>query len=225
MKPAEILDRVLSRWWAKLPPRFSRVEIDGFVRRHQRVLEDLVILAVAQRRAEAGHSPESAPEFAAYDPIVTRERARDIEPDDAVMIRLMAMIDEDFRTGHYHEESVLSNLGLEYVDTRAEAILLRARGWDAVPLLLDRPALAVVVAGSVVAFRNHMGSLAIHPDRRGTLNHLYADLSRAEETILRMRDEQPLEWNTKERLQRYALAIWAGARAAASQLTFPRTTP
>lgn len=225
MKPAEILGRLLTQWRAKVPPRFSRVEVDEFIRRHQRELEGLVAKAVAQRRAEAGHSPETAVEFAAYDPIVARERTKDSAPDEAVVVRLMALIDVEFRTGRYHEASVLSNLGLEYVDTRAEAILLRARGWDVVPLLVDRPALAVVVAGSVVALRDHMGSLAIHPDRRGTLDHLHADLSRAEEAILRMRDEQPLEWNTKERLQRYALAMWSSARAAASQQTSPRTSP
>lgn len=225
MTPAEILGRVLPRWRAKLPPGYSRVEIDGFVRRHRRVLEDLVTAALGLRRAEAGHAPETAGEFAAYGTVVTRERPRDAEPDDAVLVKLMALIDKDFSTGRYREESVLSNLGLEYVDTRAEAILLRARRWDAVPLLVDRPALAVVVAGSVVALRDHMGRLAIHPDRRGTLNHLYADLSHVEDEILQMREAQPLEWNTKARLRQYALAMWAGARAAASSLTPQRTSP
>jgi hypothetical protein len=83
----------------------------------------------------------------------------------------MKAIDKDFAAG-YFERTVMSNLGLEYVDTRAEAILLRKRSWDAVPLLLDRPALAVVAGSSVVALRDSMGRLAIHPDRRGTLNQL-----------------------------------------------------
>lgn len=226
MKPAETLGRILPRWRAKLPPRFSRADVDGFIRRHRQTLEVLVASALARRRAEAGHGPETADEFAAYDPVVARERAHDAEPDAAVLDRLVRLIDADLATGRYHEASVLSNLGLEYVDSRAEAILVRARGWDAVPLLLDRPALAIVAGGSVIALRDHMGSLAIRPDRRGQLNHLYADLSRAEDQIVHMREEMRLEWNTRERLRRYALAIWAGARAAASLTTTPiRTSP
>jgi hypothetical protein len=73
----------------------------------------------------------------------------------------------------YREQLILTNYGLEYVETRAEAIVLRAYGWDAVPLLLVRPALAVVAAGMTVALRDWFGRLAIHPARRGTLNHLH----------------------------------------------------
>ncbi len=226
MTPAELLGRILPRWRAKLPPRFSRADVDGFVRRHRRELEAEVAKAVARRRAEAGHRPTTMEEFAGYDPIVTRERTFDAEPDADVLTRLMKRIDAEFATGRYRETSVLSNVGLEYVDTRAEAILVRAEGWDAVPLLIERPALAIVISGSVTALRDDMGGLAIRPDKSGQLNHLFAALSRAEEKLIHMREEMRLEWNTKERLRRYALAIWVGARAYASQFTLPiRTSP
>jgi len=226
--PAEVLGRILPRWRAKLPPRFSRADVDGFIRRHRRELEAMVAGALARRRAEAGHRPTIVEEFAAYDPIVTRERIHDAEPDGDVLTRLMKRIDAEFATGRYTEASVLSNVGLEYVDTRAEAILVRAEGWDAVPLEGDRPALAIVAGGSVIALRDHMGGLAIRPDRSGQLNHLFAALRRSEEQVIHMREEMRLEWNTKERLRRYALAIWVGARAYASQFTLPirtRTSP
>jgi hypothetical protein len=224
--PAEILGRVLPRWRANLPPRYSRADVDGFVRRHRRELESLVAGALARRRAEAGHRPTTVEEFAAYDPIVTRERIHDAESDGDVLARLMKRIDAEFATGRYIEASVLSNVGLEYVDARTEAILVRVEGWDAVPLLSDSPALAIVGGGAMIALRDHMGGLATRPDKFGQINHLFAALRRSEEQVLHMREEMRLEWNTKERLRRYALAIWVGARAYASQFTLPiRTSP
>ena len=78
----------------------------------------------------------------------------------------------------------------------------------------------------MIALRDHMGGLAIRPDKFGQINHLFAALRRSEEQVLHMREEMRLEWNTKERLRRYALAIWVGARAYASQFTLPiRTSP
>lgn len=213
MNPAEILERLLPRWRATLPPSYSPATIDGFVRRHRGELEDLVVLALARRKAEAGEAPDTAVEFAAYNPIVERERPLDAGTDKAVLVRLMKLIDKDFAAG-YAERTVLSNLGLEYVDTRAEAIMLRTLGgWDAVPLLLDSPALGFVLDGSVVAVRDSMGRLAIHPDRRGTLNQIYFDLSKVEDKILHLREDMDLEWNTKERLDRYARSLWRRARA------------
>lgn len=226
MKASEILDRILPRWRSRLPSGFSRMDVDGFVRRHRRTLEGHVGLALARRRAEAGHAPRAPEEFAAYGPVVARERIHDAAPDADVLARLMKRLTAEFATGRYHERSVLSNVGLEYADSRAEAILVRAHGWDPVPLLLDRPALAFAASGEVIAVRDHMGSLEIRPDLRGRLNHLHTDLFRAEEQILHMREEMNLEWDTPERLGRYALAIWAGARAAAALSTTPiRTSP
>jgi hypothetical protein len=80
-------------------------------------------------------------------------------------------------------------------------------------LLLDRPALAIVAASTVVALRDSMGILAIHPDRRGTLNQIHFDLSKVETKIMHLREDMNLEWNTKERLDRYARSLWRRARA------------
>lgn len=225
MKPAEVLERLLPRWRAKLPPGYPPEMVDRFIRRRRAELEGLVVQALARRKAEAGEVPDTADDFAAYHPIVERERQHDGESDKAVLARLMKAIDKDFAAG-YFERTVMSNLGLEYVDTRAEAILLRKRSWDAVPLLLDRPALAVVAGSSVVALRDSMGRLAIHPGRRGTLNQIHFDLSKVEDKIIHLREDMNLEWNTKERLDRYARSLWRRARAILPhQIEEKRTYP
>ena len=77
MKPAEILERLLPRWRASLAPSYSAATIDGFIRRRRGELEDLVVQALAARKAEVGEEPETAVEFAAYNPIVDRERQHD----------------------------------------------------------------------------------------------------------------------------------------------------
>ena len=146
MKPAEVLERLLPRWRARISARHAPADVDGFVRRHGVALETLVAQVL---RARGGEPPDTAEDFAAYDPIVARERRRDASTDKAVLEQLMRQVDADLRRG-YREQLILTNYGLEYVETRAEAIVLRAYGWDAVPLLLVRPALAVVAAGMTV---------------------------------------------------------------------------
>ncbi|MBA3547976.1 MAG: hypothetical protein H0T76_15945 [Nannocystis sp.] len=209
----EVLDKLLTRWRAALPVRYAPAYVDGFLRRHRALIEALVAGTWTRRRAERGDRPQTAAEFAAYDAIVARERPRDADSDKAILARLMTRIDADLREG-YRELMVFNNLGLEYIDTRTEAILLRSVGWDTVPLPLPSPALAVLAADRVIALRDSMGGLAIHPDRRGTLNHLRADLRQAEETIVALRKVLQIEPDTKERLTTYARAMWRRARAA-----------
>ena len=214
--PAELLDQLLTRWRAALPVRVAPAYIDGFIRRHRAQIEALVVGTLARRKAERGERPTSAEEFAAYDPIVARERPRSADSHQAILARLMKRIDADLAEG-YRESTIFNNLGLEYIDTHAEAILLHNVGWDAVPLLLKVPVLAVVAAGSVIALRDTMGGLAIHPARRGTLNQLRGDLDRAEHRIVELREVIGIETDTKERLSAYASALWK--RAALPQQT------
>lgn len=214
---SETVEKLLARWRATLPPRYSAAHVDSFIHRHRSEIEALVVSRLARRRAENGERPETAAEFAAYDPIVARERRLTADADPVVLARLMAMVDADLAEG-YGETTIFNNLALEYIDTRTEAILLEKAGWDPVPLLLPRPALAVLASGSVVALRDTMGGLSIHPDRRGTLNHLYAAMRRVEERILQLREIIDIETNTKERLVRYATAMWARARAETTNM-------
>jgi hypothetical protein len=209
---SELIPRVLRRWREKLGAEYPRTVIDTFVQRHQATLETMVDRELV-RRAEAGRTPTGFHAFAAYVGVAERERGVDALPDEEILERLSALIQADFATGRYREQSVLDNLGREYVLARGEAMFLRLRGWDAVPLLVDAPALAIVVGGGkVIAVRTHMGHLIIHPERRGTLNHLYADVRKAEEDIEAILEELTLETNTKERLMRFALAVWDAAR-------------
>jgi len=213
---SQLLDRLLPRWRARLGAAYSPAYIDGFIRRHRDALEELVAQVLRQRSAEGGETPETAEEFAAYDPVVARERKHDAGTDKAVLERLMQQIDADFRAG-YREQLILVNFGLEYVETRAEAIVLRSYGWDAVPLQLDRPALAVLAANTTVALRDSFGRLAIHPTRRGTLNHLHTDMFKVEAKVQHLSQEINLPRDTKERLGVLAKALWKRARATTAR--------
>jgi hypothetical protein len=214
------IDAFLERWRASLVPPFSPEDVDGFIRRHRAEIEALIAQTLARRRARSGERPTYKPEFLAYDALAAAERLVDAQPDKQVLVDLLRRVDAQFAEG-YNERSVIHNFAVEYVDTRTEAIFLRDAGWDAVPLLLERPALVVVAGGHVVAVRDWRGGLTIHPERRGTLNHLFADLDRAEERLLHLREVLDLYPDTKEQLVKYANATWKQARKAALNLQPP----
>lgn len=216
--PAEILDRLLPNWQASLPRRYAPEQVDSFLQRYRDKLEAAVADALVRRRAERGEIPETADEFAAFDQIVARERVRDAEPDSAVIRRVLARIDEEAAGGRT-ERVVFTR---DYVDARAEAILLRHAGWDAVPLLVTNPALAIIVEGTVVGLRDTMGRLAIHPARRGTLNHLYFAMTKAETAVVHLREVVGIDHDSGERLADFALELWERTRA--SLPTLPRST-
>ena len=213
----EDIDRFLDRWRATLPPAFTPEYIDGFMRRHRGELHGLVLKTLARRGAEGGEAPELLADFLAYDVVVAAQRSVDAQPDPQVLRELMRQVDAQFAEG-YNELSVFHNFAVEYVDARTEAIFLRDAGWDVVPLLLERPALAIVAGGHVVAVRDWRGWLKIHPERRGTLNHLYAAIDRAEERLLQLREALGLERDTKERLMKYATTTWKHARKEVQRL-------
>lgn len=215
MTPAEILDRLLPRWRASLPRRYTSEQVDRFLQRYRDTLEAAVADALVRRSAERGEIPETADEFAAFDRIVARERVRDAEPDSTVIRRVLARIDEEVAGGRPERVVFIR----DYIDARAEAILLRHAGWDAVPLLVANPALAIIVAGTVVALRDTMGRLAIHPARRGTLNHLYAAMTKAETAVLHLREVVGIDHDPRERLADNALALWERARASLPTLS------
>jgi hypothetical protein len=220
--PFAEIDTFLERWRASLVPPFTPAYVDGFIRRHRAQVESLIAETLAQRRARGGERPTYKPDFLAYDTLTTSQRRLDAQPDKQVLAELLRHVDGQFAEG-YSERSVIHNFAVEYVDARTEAIFLRDAGWDVVPLLLERPALVVVAAAHVVAVRDWRGGLTIHPDRKGTLNHLFSDLDRAEEKLLQLREALDLYPNTKEQLVRYAHATWEQARKAALNLKPPAT--
>ena len=208
--PEQVLGAVLPRWHAALPPGVARVDADGFVARHEGELLALIAHALAALDGRGG--PRTAEQFAAFDLLLPPNRRRDGGPDDAVIARVLRRVDAVLAQG-YGELGVLQNQGREYIDARAEAILVRKSGWDAVPLLSILPALAILIEGRVAAVRASNGTLGIHPARTGTLNHLHADIFRAETRIVELADEIEVNPNTRDRLARYATLLWARARA------------
>ena len=206
-----------------LPPAFTPEAIDGFMRRHRGEIHALVLKTLARRGAEGGETPELLADFLAYDAVAAAQRIVDAQPDPQVLRKLMRQVDAQFAEG-YNELSVFHNFAVEYIDARTEAIFLRDAGWDVVPLLLERPALAIIAGGHVVAVRDWRGWLKIHPERRGTLNHLFGELDRAEDKLLALRDALGLERNTKERLMKYATAAWKHARKEVQRFN-PQPSP
>ena len=216
------IDAFLERWRASLIPPFSSEDVDGFIRRHRAEIESLVAQTMSRRRARAGERPILVGDFRGYDALAASQRHLDAQTDKEVLAQLLRRVDGQFAEG-YNERSVIQNFAVEYADARTEAIFLRDAGWDAVPLLLERPALVIVASGHVVAVRDWRGGLTIHPERRGTLIHLYADLERAEEKLLHLREVLALYPDTREQLVRYAYATWKQAREAALNLKQPAT--
>lgn len=210
------LKEAMERWRADLSQRrYSIAEQNRLIEKHQARIDALLAEARTKLRARKGQPPESAQDFAAYDAIVARERPLDALKDTAVIKHLHQKIDR--LLGGYAGWVIFQNTARDYVDSRAEAMLLRLAGWDAVPLLITgAPAIAVVASSTVVAVRTSRGGLYIHPDRRGKLNHLYYDLHRAETKIsylsATMKASAPKE--DKQSLVRYAAELWKLARKA-----------
>jgi hypothetical protein len=80
MTAAEFLEGFLPRWRASLPTRLAPFA-ERFLRLNRGVLEVLTQRALAALRARRGELPDTVLEFAAYDPIVARERRLDAQPD------------------------------------------------------------------------------------------------------------------------------------------------
>ncbi len=196
--------------------RLSIDEMARFEQTHADEIATVLADALPVLRARGGEAPDTAEDFAAYNAIVERERPRDLMKDGAVLGRLYRRIDRELAKGG-PEWSVFQNTAREYALARAEAMVLRERGWDAVALLITgAPGIAVVASSTVVAVRDLMGGLHIHPYRHGTINHLYADMRKAEEKILELiaKMKAPEPKNTKETLARFAAELWKLARKA-----------
>ena len=210
------LKEAVERWRTELSARFSLDEIVRLEQANGDAIATIFAEALPVLRARGGEAPDTAEDFAAYDAIVERERPRDLMKDAAVLKRLNARIDRQLAEGG-PEWDVFQNTAREYVLVRAEAMLLRERGWDPVALLIPgAPAIAIIASGAVVAVRDAMGGLHIHPYRRGTLNHLYADMRKAEERVLALMEKMkaPAPKNTKETLTPFAAELWRLARKA-----------
>ncbi|SFF43925.1 Helicase conserved C-terminal domain-containing protein [Nannocystis exedens] len=215
MTPAQVLDKLLPRWRVKLPATYAPEYIDGFIARNRDALESVVARAMMLRRMKRGEPPQTAEEFAAYAKLVARERPKDEEPDAVVIKRVMKRMDKMLAHNRGPDgKDAAVTFGVEYAEIRAEAILLREAGWDAVPLLLRRPALGILEAGQVFAVRDAARELHTNPRYPESADErLQADLKAAQERVAQLRDGIA----DAARLDRYALALWTRVRAAGAQ--------
>jgi hypothetical protein len=214
MTPAAALDKLLPRWRSKLPPRFSPEFIDGFITRNRSALEAVVARAMLLRGVKRGAPPETSEAFAAYGRLVERERPKDADEDKAVLHRVRARLEKMKGRARVEPQAAL----LVYVEARAEAMLLRQAGWDAVPLLLREPAIAVVSGDVVVGVVDVLGALQIAAgfDRA---EQLRADVEAAHAKVEALARELG-----ESRFERFALGLWTRVRGTVPSEA-PRATP
>ena len=213
----ELLAEILPRWRGALPPRLQARDIDGFLRRKAGAIEAAVQSAVTLRRMLDGAVPDTTADFAAYAEIVAHERPLDAQPDAGVVERMARRIDRLLAQGE-SAAFALREQGREFVDARAEALLLRHNhGWDAVALYLTRPAIAVSTTKMVIAVRNDMGGLYMHPIWRmtGALNRLACNMFAVEARVQHLHESIDGDYRTKADLLRLATNLWARARGPA----------
>lgn len=164
---------------------------------------------------------ESILEFSAFAAVAGRSRVEVSDDDQAVLSRVLGHVDQ-LRASGASVMDAFHVFAADFIDARAEAMLLRRSGWDAAPLLLSRPMIAIWANSTVIAVRGGEGALDIHPARRGELNHLYPDVRRAEERVASLRGEAPqLDLSTKSGLASYAAYLWGRVRT----LTAPYAQP
>ena len=213
----ELLADTLPRWPGTLPPRLRAMDIAAFLRRDAATIEVAVRSAVTLRRMLEGVAPDTAADFTAYAEIVAHERPRDSQPDSVVVKRMARRIDQLLAQGESAVFAVREQ-GREYVDARAEALLLRHNhGWDAVALYLTRPAIAVSTTETVIAVRNDMGGLYMHPMWRmtGALNRLACNMFAVEARVQHLHESIASDYRTKADLLRFATNLWSRARGPA----------
>jgi hypothetical protein len=210
--PAEALERLLPAWRAGLPTGYTPDFLDEFVARNQAVLLVLVDRALTTRRVKRGVLPTNAADFAGYGKLVARERARDAEPDNEVLRQLL-----EFASGQAKAKDRVTRevAGYLYARRRAESILLRREGWDAVPMLLRDPALVVVEGDRAVAVMDVTRKVGV-ASGFARAKDLKLDIKKIYEHI----NDVSTDIN-EPRLERYALAIWSRIRGSAPSPAVP----
>ena len=155
--------------------------------------------------------PDTVVEFAAYDPVVAHEQILSSRSDDAVLRQLRRRLHERMARGE-SEADVLARFAEPYVTVRTEAILLWYAGWDAVPLMLRTPVLAIAEEGSVVAVRDANGKVVLHPLQSNALQHLWMDTKKAAIRAAYLSQDVDQDRSTTDGLVQFAGAVWGLAR-------------
>ena len=220
MTPAEALTKILPAWRAGLPPELD-VRVDDYVERNRERLLAAIEEVLAIGRAKKGLPPRTVPEFLVYQTLAATAQRQD-NSDDKLANRLVGRV-ERMRDDDDHEAA--GAYGPAFAELRALAILLRGERWAAVPLLLGRPALAIgkddgdarpqVLAVVDDRGRVHLRNVVLDdPPRWKALQHsLDVDLRNAKERVAAL----TAKIRAKTSLRRYAMTLWARARAEAEE--------
>jgi hypothetical protein len=224
MTPAQALDQIIPGWTASMADKYSPAFIVNLVSKHRASLEEMVAAVLGAERLKKGKRPKYDYDFAAYAALVPEERALDDQPDDVVVRRIqqrmtrmveraVAKADAEARDdARAQAEAEALEMALTFIRMRAEAVLLREAGWDAVPLLRRYPSLVVMARESTAAIR----------DWRGTV-HLRAGFAALGPiTVETEKKIAAIEVTASgSRIDRYAMAFWARARALAGASMTP----
>jgi hypothetical protein len=210
MNAAEALEKLIPRWRAKMLAREEPEFLDGFISRNRSALEGLVERALMQRNVKRGIPPQTPDAWAAYRRLVQRERKSIASKggEAAYTTRLERYLEAELLadTSPEGQESAY-RLARTYVYLRAEAILLNANGQEAEPLLLRRPALALLNGDLVVAVRDADGFLHLNPATDA--DALRPGFAYAHQRVFEIRDQVA----DSADIGRYATSIWSRVRA------------
>ena len=220
MTPAEALTKLLPAWRAGLPPELD-AHVDDYVERNREVLLGAIEQVLAIGRAKKGLPPRTVPEFLVYQTLAARALQHD-NSDDKLAGRLVGRVERMRDDDDYEAAGVY---GPAFAELRALALLLHGEHWAAVPLLLGRPVLAIgkddgdarpqVLAVVDDRGRVHLRKVVLDdPPRWKALQHsLDVDLRNAKERVAAL----TAKIRAKTSLRRYAMTLWARARAEAEE--------
>ena len=209
LTPEVFLERVIVQWRQNLPPRYTPAEVDGFIERERPQLLRVVGEAMALRRAQRGSPPRSAREFAGYTEFAKSERPKDAQADDAILRRLRRRMTKLAGADPSPEvQRAADSFAHDFATLRAEALVLRREGWDAIALLGRRPALALLSADAVVAVRDADGRFHPYPQLEAASAGMRAAWESAQREVATL-ESRP---DSSTPIEDYAAALWARAR-------------
>jgi hypothetical protein len=222
MTPAQFLDIVIPKWQQSLPPKYTPTLIARFIANRRKDLEGMVGDAFALRRARQGKAPRDVAEWVGYGSLVGPGRERDAEPDAKIIRRIQSRMEKlEQQLGQDADARAAAwSMAVEFVQQRAQAILMGARGWDAIPLLLRRPATILLSKGRIVAIQGVGAALYVIP-RHEVIPNFYLDKLRADVEETRKQLGEVSGFSQQPQLERWAMGVWAMARARVATVTSP----
>jgi hypothetical protein len=210
--PSEMLDKLWPRLRQGLPAKYTPEYLDAFLARNRAALEELVASILSMRRVKRGEPPQTLLDFQTYGELALRQRARDAEADEAVIGRVIARLGKLLAKWKDDEARALQAMRI-FGEIRALAILLRGGGYDAVPLLLSRPALVLLREGRVIAVSSDTRQLYFPPATgQDDLRLVPRALKKAEGKLGRLRSGLA-EPTTEVALRSYLATLWITARS------------